>query len=145
MKNKPKFDNSDIPEEDEQEKEQNLEVLPFKKQNGWKKTTLTFKGKDEQDNLVFTDDENRDVSVSWKKIDKDRCNHLNTYKNLVKILKDKDVNIKWHIKWFDVPSSKNIEVSEILNDEQFKEYQKAAWQTKKLWRNGFQTANMFTA
>lgn len=129
---------NDIPENDIPEND--VPVMPMKKpvpmakSNGWHKTALSKVGA-KGDVLTLRDDLGY-IQVAWKKVD------ASTGRNLVSVIKGSDA--KWRVRWFS-DSNGVRRATEILTDEQFREYSKAAWQNRKVWREGFVTANPFTA
>lgn len=129
---------NDIPENDIPVND--VPVMPMKKQapmaksNGWHKTALSNVGA-KGDILTLRDDLGY-IQVAWKKVD------ARTSRNLVSVIKGSDA--KWRVRWFS-DSNGVRRATEILTDEQFREYSKAAWQNRKLYREGFATANPFTA
>ena len=131
---------NDIPENDIPVND--VPVMPMKKQvpmaksNGWHKTALSKVGKDAKGDILTLKDDLGYIQVAWKKVD------ARTSRNLVSVIKGSDA--KWRVRWFS-DSNGVRRATEILTDEQFREYSKAAWQNRKVWREGFATANPFTA
>lgn len=129
---------NDIPDNDIPDND--VPVMPLKKQppmeksNGWRKSALSKVGA-KGDTLTLKDDLGY-IQVAWKKIKED----TDTYRNLVSILKGSDA--RWRIRWFS-DSNGVRRAAEILTDEQYQKYTKVAWQNKKLYREGFRTANQF--
>ena len=115
-------------------------VMPMKKQapmeksSGWHKSALSKVGA-KGDVLTLKDDLGY-IQVLWKKVD------AGTSRNLVSVLKGSDA--KWRVRWFS-DSNGVRRATVILTDEQYREYSKVAWQNRKVWREGFATANPFTA
>lgn len=133
MKNTHKLSNPDAASND-------VPVMPMKKRapmeksSGWHKSALAKVGA-KGDVLTLRDDLGY-IQVAWKNVGAD------TSRNLVSVLKGSDA--KWRIHWFS-DSNGVRRAAEILTDEQYRKYSKAAWQNKKLYREGFATANPFTA
>ena len=128
---------NDIPEND-------VPVMPMKKQvpmaksSGWHKSALKIACKPKDGVLTFKDDLGF-IQVDSKKIKEG----TDTYRNLFSILQKPDAT-KWRIRWFS-DSNGVRRATEILTDEQYREYTKTSWQNKKLYREGFATANPFLA
>ena len=131
---------NDIPENDVPQND--VPVMPMKKQapmeksNGWRKSALKIACKPKDGVLTFKDDLGF-IQVDSKKIKEG----TDTYRNLLSILQKPDAT-KWHICWFS-DSNGVRRALEILTDEQYQKYTKAAWQNKKLYHEGFRTANPF--
>ena len=109
-------------------------TAPMAKSDGWHKTALSKVGM-EGDVMTFRDDRGY-LQVWWKKID------TATIRNLTSVCRGSDA--KWRVRWFS-DSNGVRHATEVLTDEQYREYSKAAWQNHKIWREGFATANPFTA
>lgn len=107
---------------------------PVEKSDGWHKTALSKAGM-EGDVMTFRDDRGY-IQVELKKID------AATVRNLLSVARGSKA--KWRVRWFS-DSNGVRHATEVLTDEQYREYSKAAWQNRKLWREGFATANPFTA
>ena len=128
----------DIPENDIPEND--VPVMPMKKQvpmaksSGWRKTALSTVGA-KGDVMTLKDDLGY-IQVAWKNVGAD------TARNLVSVIHVSGA--KWRIRWFS-DSNGVRRATEILTDEQYREYSKAAWQNRKLYREGFRTANPFLA
>lgn len=109
-------------------------TVPMEKSDGWHKTALSKAGM-KGDVMTFRDDRGY-LQVELKKID------TATVRNLLSVARGSDA--KWRVRWFS-DSNGVRHATEVLTDEQYREYSKAAWQNRKLWREGFATANPFTA
>lgn len=107
---------------------------PMEKSDGWHKTALSKVGM-KGDVMTFRDDIGY-IQVWWKKVDPA------TVRNLLSVARGSKA--KWRVRWFS-DSNGVRHAAEVLTDEQYREYSKAAWQNRKLWREGFATANPFTA
>ena len=107
---------------------------PMEKSSGWRKTALSKVGA-KGDVLTLKDDLGY-IQIAWKNVSAD------TSRNLVSVLNGSDA--KWRIRWFS-DSNGVRRATEILTDEQYREYSKAAWQNRKLYSEGFRTANPFLA
>lgn len=127
---------NDIPENDVPNND--VPVMPMKKQapmeksNGWRKSALSKVGA-KGDVLTLKDDLGY-IQIAWKNVGAD------TGRNLVSVLKGSDA--KWRIRWFS-DSNGVRHATEILTDEQYKRTSSAMWQNRKLYREGFRTANPF--
>lgn len=107
---------------------------PLEKSYGWKKTKLEKAGV-KGDWLTLKDDAGL-LQMKWKSLKPGS----DTYKNLVKLLKGDDR--LWRVSWFQDSNGVRY-AKEILDDKQYEHYQKTAWQNRKLYLEGFATANPF--
>lgn len=105
---------------------------PMEKANGWRKSALSKVGA-KGDILTLKDDLGF-IQVAWKNVSAD------TSRNLVSVIKGSDA--KWRIRWFS-DSNGVRRATEILTDEQYKTVSSAMWHNRKLYREGFATANPF--